>query len=60
MLSDPQECTPARLRRSVGVQVFDQVAVKIFVAVGAGRRRRLAMEMADRSQLPASELASAR
>ena len=35
--------------------VFDKVAVKIQVAIGAAHRRSLALEWIDRAQLPQSE-----
>lgn len=40
------------------MQIFDKAAVRISVVEGAGHRRSLQLELIDRSELPASELAS--
>ena len=41
---------------SLSCTVFDKVAVRISIVIGAAHRRQLTLEWVDRDHLPASEL----
>ena len=56
---DEEEQTVTSKDGVVRFTVFDMAAVRITVAEGAGHRRQLLLELADRALLPESEKAAA-
>ena len=58
MLDEERQSVASR-DGSVRYTIFDKAAVRISVTEGAGHRRQLLLQMADRSLLPASEQAQA-